>query len=71
MLIHVGRDEVLLDDALRYAARGEVAGGSVEAHVWRGMTHVFPSTLARLHAARTALDHLGAFLHRHLTGAPA
>ena len=66
MLLHVGEDEVLLDDTLRYAARIEAAGGRAEAHVWRGMLHVFPSNLATLHAAREALDGVGAFLSGHI-----
>ena len=66
VLLHVGEDEVLLDDSLRYAARVKDAGGSAEAHVWQGMVHVFPSNLAMLHAAREALDGIATFLSEHL-----
>ena len=62
VLIHVGDAEVLRDDTLRYAEG--VAG--VEAHVWEGMTHVFPSSLGMLEAAEQALDNIGAFLRRQL-----
>ena len=63
--IHVGDAEVLLDDALRFAELADAAGGLCEVHVWDGMVHVFPSNLL-LHAARTALDDVGAFLRTTL-----
>ena len=67
-LLHVGEDEILLDDARRYAERLEGAGSPGELHVWKGMTHVFPANLAVLRAAREATDNIGAFLRRHLAG---
>lgn len=66
VLLHVGEDEILLDDARRYADYLSQAGGSAELHVWQGMVHVFPANLAMLRAAREALDLLGDFLRRHL-----
>jgi monoterpene epsilon-lactone hydrolase len=65
VLLHVGEDEVLLDDARRYAAAAEAAGISAELHVWQGMVHVFPANLALLRAAPEALDSLADFLRRH------
>lgn len=59
--IHVGDDEILLDDALRCAREVEAAGGSADVHVWKGMVHVFP-TNSLLKAASEALDHIGAAL---------
>ncbi len=61
VLIHVGTDEVLLDDSVRVAERIAEAGGRVETHVWNGMTHVFP-TIIRLRAARRTLQLCGDFL---------
>jgi acetyl esterase/lipase len=65
VLLHVGEDEILLDDSRRVTQQIEAAGGLAELHVWAGMTHVFPSNLA-LHAARLALDSVGEFLHHNL-----
>jgi acetyl esterase/lipase len=65
-LIHVGEDEVLLDDAVRYAERAEEAGSSVELHVWAEMVHVFTSSIETLEAAREALKGIGNFLARNL-----
>jgi epsilon-lactone hydrolase len=66
--IHVGEDEVLLDDALRYSALAEHAGMSCDVHVWKGMTHVFPASLGMLVAAGEALDDIAAFLRAQLRG---
>lgn len=56
-LVHVGDDEVLLDDSTRL-------GDHVELHVWQGMLHVFSADVA-LAASQEALDIAGAFLRRH------
>lgn len=65
VLIHVGEDEVLLDDSRRVAVRIEATDGSVQLNVWQGMTHVFASNLM-LQAAKEALDDVGSFIHQQL-----
>lgn len=60
--LHVGEDEVLLDDSKRYAELVERAGGSAELHVWEGMPHVFTSNIAMFEAARSAARMIGAFI---------
>lgn len=62
ILIHVGDDEVLLDDSVHYTELVERAGGSVDLHVWEGMLHVFTSSIATLEAAREAMSDIGLFL---------
>ena len=64
--IHVGDDEVLLDDSLRYAERAVAAGVDARADVWMGMPHGFPASIGRLQAAAQALDAIGAFLAERL-----
>ncbi|AZO46277.1 steryl acetyl hydrolase [Mesorhizobium sp. M7D.F.Ca.US.005.01.1.1] len=66
LLVHVGDDEILLDDSRRVVEAATGAGGEAALHVWKGMTHVFPSNLAQLQAARQAVDMIGAFIRRHL-----
>ena len=66
--MHVGEDEVLLDDSLRYGERIESQDGNVQIHTWQGMTHVFPSNVALLHAAKEALDDIGNFLREQFVG---
>ena len=41
LLIQVGTDEILLDDAKRFAQKAEDAGVEVDLTVWEGMFHVF------------------------------
>jgi hypothetical protein len=64
VLLHVGADEILLDDARRYAHLLANSGPAAELHVWEGMVHVFPANLVLLQAAREALDLAGEFLRR-------
>jgi epsilon-lactone hydrolase len=64
--IHVGDDEVLLDDSLRYVERAVAAGVDARADVWMGMPHGFPANIGRLKAAAQALDAIGGFLAERL-----
>ena len=64
--IHVGDDEVLLDDSLRYVERAFAAAVDARADVWMGMPHGFPASIGRLKAAAQALDAIGAFLAERL-----
>lgn len=59
--LHVGEDEILRDDAARYAAALERAGGAAELHAWSGMPHIFPVGVPFLAAAEQALELMGAF----------
>ena len=64
--LHVGDDEVLLGDALRYVARAVDAGVDARVEVWQGMPHGFVSGVGKLVAANQALAAIGAFLARRL-----
>jgi monoterpene epsilon-lactone hydrolase len=60
--LHVGTDEVLLDDARRYAQRARTKGVDATLHVWQGMPHVFPSNVDKLVAANQALEIIASFV---------
>jgi epsilon-lactone hydrolase len=60
--IHVGDDEVLLDDARRFAERAVAAGVDTKLEIWQGLLHVFPSAVGTFEAADIALDEIAAFL---------
>ena len=60
--IHIGKDEILLDDSRRFAER---AGGDITLHIWEGMPHVFPSNVGTLVAAEEALSDAGIFIRQH------
>ena len=60
--VHVGDDEVLLDDSRRYVERAVAAGVDAELEVWMGMPHGFVTGVREFDAARQALNAIGAFL---------
>lgn len=61
LLIQVGSDEVLLDDARRLAQRAEAAGVEVALQVWEGLFHVF-QTVGPLKEAKQAVADIGRFV---------
>lgn len=61
LLIQVGTDEILLDDAVRCADKARNAGVDVTLEVWEGMFHVF-QMLAFLPEAKEALSHIAEFV---------
>ena len=65
LLIQVGSDEILLDDARRYAHAAADKGGEVQLDIFEGLHHVFQGATRDLPAARRALDAVAAFLNRH------
>ena len=60
--VHVGDDEVLLDDSLRYVERAVAAGVDARVDVWEGMPHGFLSGIGTLAASNQSLDEIGRFL---------
>lgn len=65
-LIQVGSEEILLDDATRFADRAWAAGVEVELQRFDGLWHDFQTTAATLHEARGALDDIAGFLRRRI-----
>jgi monoterpene epsilon-lactone hydrolase len=60
--IHVGDDEVLLDDSRRYVERATADGVDARLDVWMGMPHGFVASIGTLKASALALDAIGEFL---------
>jgi acetyl esterase/lipase len=67
--VHVGDDEVLLDDSRRYVEHAVAAGVDATLDVWKGMPHGFINGVGNLNAANLALSAVGAFLTERLPGA--
>jgi acetyl esterase/lipase len=65
--IHVGDDEVLLDDSRGYIERAVAAGVDAHLHLWMGMAHGFPTSVGKLKASAKALDAIGGFLAEKLS----
>ena len=64
--VHVGDDEVLLDDSRRYVERAVAAGVDAMLDVWMGMPHGFVTGIREFAAARQALNAIGAFTAERL-----
>ena len=62
MLIQVGSDETLLDDATRLAARAGAADVAVKLEIWPHMIHAWPLWNAHLEHGHRALVNAGAFI---------
>jgi acetyl esterase/lipase len=64
--VHVGDDEVLLDDSRSYVERAVAAGVDAELEVWMGMPHGFVTGIGQFDAARESLKAIGTFLTERL-----
>ena len=69
ILIDVGEDEILLDDAVRYADRATDHGVDVTLGIWAGMPHTFPGLIGKLTAATAAVEAECAFLNKLIDAA--
>lgn len=68
LLIQVGSHEILLDDAVRLAARAAEHDVPVELQVWPQVPHVFQGFAALLDEADRALNSAAAFIKRNWAG---
>lgn len=65
--VHVGDDEVLLDDSRRYVEQAAAAGADAKLDIWMGMPHGFAGGVGKLNAASLALEAIGAFIDEKLS----
>ena len=71
LLIHVGSNEILLDDATQLAERARQVGVNVTLFVGAGMWHVWHIAAALrplFPEGKVALESIGAFVWHHLSG---
>jgi len=66
LLLHVGSDEIMLDDSRRVAERAKAAGVEVTLEVWEGLWHVFHAFAYRLAEGKQAIDKIGQFIRKRL-----
>jgi acetyl esterase/lipase len=69
VLVQVGSDETLLDDAVRFVAAAGGADVAATLEIWPHMIHPWPLWNARLKAGRRALVRAGAFISEALSPA--
>ena len=65
--VHVGDDEVLLDDSVRFVDRARAAGVDTQLDIWEGMVHGFLGSVGHLSASTLALQQIGSFLSERFT----
>ena len=68
LFLQVGSNEILLDDARRYAERVSDIGFAVRLDIYDGFHHVFQRCAADLPSSRLALDDAAAFIADHWSG---
>jgi len=67
LLVQAGDREVLLDDAVRLAAKAEASGVRAKLEIWEGMWSVFQTMAFRLPEARQAIENIGSFVRNRLS----
>jgi epsilon-lactone hydrolase len=67
LLLIVGADEVLLDDAVRIGEAATRAGTPAHVLIGTGMQHDWPLTLPWLDESRAAWSEMRLFVERHCT----
>jgi monoterpene epsilon-lactone hydrolase len=65
-LIHVGDDEILLDDSTRMEKNLEAAGVRTHIKIWSGMWHVFQVFAPWVPEAQVSIEEIGAFIRESL-----
>jgi acetyl esterase/lipase len=65
LLIHVGTDEILLDESIWLAEKAKDADVEVQIKTWQGLFHVFP-IIPFLPESKTSLEHMAAFIASHI-----
>jgi cation diffusion facilitator CzcD-associated flavoprotein CzcO/acetyl esterase/lipase len=68
LLVHVGRDEVLLDDSTRLAQRARDSGVTVDLRIWADVPHVWQLFYRFIPEGRRSLSQASRFLLQHASG---
>jgi acetyl esterase/lipase len=66
IMIHVGNDEVLRDDAVSFGERADSYGVDVRVKVWKGMFHCFPLLAPMFEEATEAMKQVSTFIRHNL-----
>jgi epsilon-lactone hydrolase len=63
LLIHVGTNEILLDEAIQISEKARLAGVNVTLETWEGMFHVF-QIIPFLPETKTSFGHIAKFISK-------
>ena len=64
----MSKDEVLLDDSRRLAAKYKAAGVPCELELWDGLPHVWQTLAMFIPEGKTAIKRIGDFIAKHVHG---
>jgi acetyl esterase/lipase len=64
LLIYAGENEVLRDDAVRFAEKAREEGVDVTLKVWQGMVHAFPIYAGFVPEGKAAIIEIGRFFQK-------
>ena len=65
LIIQVGSDEILLDDARTLADKAGADGVDVTLRIWDGMFHAWPALGGMIPESKKAFEEMGTFIHNH------
>jgi monoterpene epsilon-lactone hydrolase len=66
LLLHVGSDEILHDDSVRFAAKARAAGVEVTLEIGEGLWHVWHAAAPWVPEATAALRRIGSYLRERM-----
>lgn len=66
LLIHIGTEDILFDDAVRFADRAKAQGAPADLEIWDGMVHVWHYYAEWIPEGRDAIRRIGVFFDGHL-----
>jgi acetyl esterase/lipase len=67
LFVLAGENEILCDDAARFAEQAKQAGVAVDLKIWTGMVHAFPLFAGFIPEGKAAIAEIGAFFEKHLS----
>jgi len=66
LLVMAGENEILCDEAVKFAERARQSGIVVDLKIWTGMVHAFPLFAGFIPEGKMAIAEIGAFFQKHL-----
>jgi monoterpene epsilon-lactone hydrolase len=70
LLMFVGGDEGILDDAVRFTDKAEKAGVDIKLIVGEGQIHCYPLLPDFIPESKQGMDEIGAFIRKHISETP-
>ena len=66
IMIHVGNDEVVMENSTQFGEKADSFGVDIRVKVWKGMSHCFPLQSPMFAEAAEAMEQVTAFIRYHI-----